>query len=114
MFDSGGGGAKIFRHHTSGHDLRLDEMLKSKRRRVRPTTTDELESTDTGSTSTRGVYVPDVEAGIDWREEIRRASQLPEVGTRNGPSGMEEEEVQGDRTVEANAGQMRSGMWGLE
>ncbi|CAM9671084.1 unnamed protein product [Ectocarpus sp. 4 AP-2014] len=70
---------------TSGHDLRLDEKLGSKRRRLDPsseTTSGSLESTGGKGTSETALGVE-----TDWREEIRLASQLPDDGVVFGGSG---------------------------
>lgn len=72
---------------TSGHDLRLDERLKSKRRQLMPPS--EVESpARSGSSSEGGVTGSGSEVDMDWREEIRLASQLPEDGDAVGDGGL--------------------------
>lgn len=63
----------------SGHDLRLDERLKSKRRQLLPPPED-APRTRSGGSSEGGVSGSGLggEVDMDWREEIRLASQLPE------------------------------------
>ncbi|CAM9747561.1 unnamed protein product [Ectocarpus fasciculatus] len=69
---------------TSGHDLRLDEKLRSKRRRLGPSS----EWTPGSSESMGGRGTSETALGVetDWREEIRLASQLPDDGVVFGGS----------------------------
>lgn len=66
-------------HPASGHDLRLDERLQSKRRQLLPTS-EAAPSTRSGSSSEEGVSDSGSAVDMDWREEVRLASQLPEDG----------------------------------
>lgn len=68
----------------SGHDLRLDEKLRSKRRRLGPSSETPDSSERTGE---RGASETALGVATDWREEIRLASQLPDDGVVFGGSG---------------------------
>ncbi|CAM9835886.1 unnamed protein product [Ectocarpus sp. 6 AP-2014] len=70
---------------TSGHDLRLDEKLGSKRRRLDPSS--ETTSGSLESTGGRGASETALGVETDWREEIRLASQLPDDSVVFGGSG---------------------------
>ncbi|CAB1115810.1 unnamed protein product [Ectocarpus sp. CCAP 1310/34] len=70
---------------TSGHDLRLDEKLGSKRRRLDPSS--ETTSGSLESTGGRGASETALGVETDWREEVRLASQLPDDGVVFGGSG---------------------------
>lgn len=60
----------------SGHDLRLDEQLQSKRRQLLPPS--EAPPTAPGSSTEGGMSGSGLGVDMDWREEIRLASQLPD------------------------------------
>ncbi|CAN0055451.1 unnamed protein product [Scytosiphon promiscuus] len=67
---------------TSGHDLRLDEKLQSQRRQLLPSSSEPPRTSSVDCATDGGV--PNSGSGmdseIDWREEIRVASQLPDEG----------------------------------
>ncbi|CAN0345393.1 unnamed protein product [Pylaiella littoralis] len=63
---------------TSGHDLCLDEKLQSKRRRLLPS------EASPGSSAEGGLPGSGLGEDMDWREEIRLASQLPDYDNAAG------------------------------
>lgn len=65
---------------TSGHDLRLDEALRRNRRQL--VTLSEIPPTLKAPGDSIEGRMPSsgLDVEMDWREEIRQASQLPEVG----------------------------------
>lgn len=65
----------------SGHDLRLDETLRRSRRQLVPLSDTPSTLRARGASVEGGVPASELDADMDWREEIRQASQLPEVGT---------------------------------
>ena len=66
---------------TSGHDLRLDEALRRNRRQLAPLSETPPTLKAPGDSIEGSMPASGLDVEMDWREEIRQASQLPEVGT---------------------------------
>ena len=64
----------------SGHDLRLDETLRRNRRQLVPLSDTPPTLRAQGNSVEKGAAASGFGVEMDWREEIRQASQLPEVG----------------------------------
>lgn len=65
----------------SGHDLRLDDTLRRTRRQLAPLSDTPPTLGARGASVEGDMPTSRLDADMDWREEIRQASQLPEVGT---------------------------------